>query len=151
VVKVGGKQYLVAGYDDGVTILHDLQLTKGASLRRPVFKTEKDRKVYNSLDGPYDHFHESAYEHPDSIISVEVNTAESTEATPVRIVTASKDGTVYVWRINSEADKDDDKLNYVSEFVLDEPLSRAKWLNEKTIIVTTTYGNAYILKLERDD
>jgi len=120
-------------------------------LRRPVFKTDKDRKVSNSLDGPYDHFHESAYEHPDSIISVEANTAESTEAAPVRIVTASKDGTIYVWRINSEADEDDDKLSYVSDFVLDEPLSKVKWLNEKTIIATTTYGNVYMLKLERDD
>ena len=145
-VKVGGKPYLIAGFDDGVICLVDLQLTKGNSLRRPVFKTNND-KVSTSFEGPYDHFQESTYEHPDSIISVEANAAESTEAVPLRIVSASKDGSIYVWRINNEAADDEEKLTYVSDFVIDEPLSKAKWLNERSILATTTHGNVYILKL----
>ena len=139
---------MVAGFDDGVICLVDLQLSKGNSLRRPVFKMNND-KVSSSFEGPYDHFHESAYEHADSIISVETNAAENTEAVPLRIVSASKDGSLIVWRINSET-QDEDKLTFVADFVIDEPLAKAKWLNEKSILTTTTHGNVYILKLERD-
>ena len=33
---------------------------------------------------------------------------------------------------------------------LEEPISRAKWLSEKTIVAATTCGNVIVLQVERD-
>jgi len=60
------------------------------------------------------------------------------------MLTASKDGTLYVWSLGRST-PEDDLLNYVADKVLDEPLSKAKWLSEKTILVCTIYGNLYAL------
>ena len=95
---------MVSGFDDGVICLMDLEKLNGQSLRRPVFQTRSNDDVAQHLDqGVYDQWHEQAYEHSDSIISVEATAAEETEAAPLRIMTASKDGLVYVWRILGES------------------------------------------------
>ena len=60
------------------------------------------------------------------------------------MLTASNDGTIYVWSVGRDS-QDEDLLNYVADKQLDEPVTRAKWLTEKTILVTTTYGNLYAL------
>ena len=67
-----------------------------------------------------------------------------------KMLTASKDGTIYIWSLGNEHE-DEDYLNYVADQQLDEPLTRAKWLTEKTILVTTTFGNLYALQLSKDD
>lgn len=86
---------------------------------------------------------------------MEANNFESTsEATPVRILSAAKDGSIYLWRIlsNSEAGDDEDQLTYVADTMIrDEQLTRVKWLTSQTILVTTTHGNLYLLKIAKDD
>lgn len=42
-------------------------------------------------------------------------------------------------------------MSYVSDVSLDEPLTRARWLNEKTLIAATTHGNLFVVKIEKDD
>ena len=42
-------------------------------------------------------------------------------------------------------------LNYVADKQLNEPLTKAKWLTDKTILVATTFGNLYALQLSKDD
>ena len=42
-------------------------------------------------------------------------------------------------------------MNYVADKVLDEPLTKAKWLTDTTMLVATTYGNLYKIDLKRDD
>ena len=74
-------------------------------MRRPVFQTRQNEEhVPQALDqGTYDQWHEAVYEHPDSIISVEASALESTETAPVQVLSASKDGSIYLWRLNSDA------------------------------------------------
>ena len=42
-------------------------------------------------------------------------------------------------------------MNYVADKVLDEPLTKAKWLTDTTMLVATTYGNLFKIDLKRDD
>lgn len=42
-------------------------------------------------------------------------------------------------------------MNYVADKVLDEPLTKAKWLTDTTMLVATTYGSLYKIDLKRDD
>jgi WD40 repeat protein len=149
VVKVDGKHYLISGFDDGVLTLMDLQKTNGKSVKRPVFQTRSDSEA-NTLDQQgYDQFHEQAYEHPDSIISVEANSSEGSESSPVKVVSASKDGSIYVWKILGPSTED--SLTYIADMMCDEPVTRAKWLGDKTIAVSTTHGSIFLLTLEKDD
>ena len=98
----------------------------------------------------YDQWHEQAYEHPDSIISVEASAAESTDASPVRVLTASKDGSIYVWGVLGDSANPDDRLSYVADYDLEEPLTRVKWLTATCLVATTTHGNVYALEMSRD-
>ena len=97
----------------------------------------------------HDQWHEQAYEHSDSIISVEASADQSTDDVPAHVITASKDGTIYCWNIGGETNEDD-RLTYVADHAFDEPLSKAKWLTQTCILVTTMDGNAYTLKIEKD-
>ena len=67
-------------------------------------------------------------------------------------MTASKDGSLYVWKILTGAEHaDEDRLSYVADVSIDEPVSKAKWLSDKIIIMTTTYGSVYSVSLTLDD
>ena len=143
IVRVGGESesrpYLVAGFDDGVVCLLDLQKQENRSIKRPLV-SKSDSSAAHLDQGSYDAFDEQAYEHPDSIISVEANS----DAANVRIVTASKDGSVYVWKILSGPDhQEDDKLSYVADTFVNEPASKAKWLTNKCLLIATTYGSIF--------
>lgn len=130
-VKVDGQLYLVSGFDDGVVTLLEMKKLNGVSMKRPVFSTKSKDNETNAqaLDqGTYDQWHEQAYEHSDSIISVDASAAESTADAPVRVLTASKDGCIYVWAVNGESNGADDKLSYIADVDIDEPLSKVKWL-----------------------
>ena len=151
IVKVEGKLYMVSGFDDGVICLIEMHKMNGASMERPVVSNKKGDKMPEPLnEGIYEQWHEQAYEHCDSIISVEANAAESTEAAPVRLLTASKDGGVYLWAILGDSVDPDDRLSYVDDAMIEEPLTRAKWLTPKCIIVSTTHGNLYTMELSKD-
>lgn len=125
---------------------------KGNSVRRPVFQTRQGDDEAQVLDqGSYDQWHEAVYEHPDSIISVEISAPESSESAPAHILSASKDGTVYLWTLKADVSHvSDDILTYVADVNLDEPLTKAKWLNDKTFLVATTWGNVYSMTIEKD-
>ena len=149
---MAGKIYLLSGFDDGVICLQDLGKMKGNSVHRPVFQTRQGDDEAQALDqGSYDQWHEAVYEHPDSIISVETSAPESSETAPAHILSASKDGTVYVWTLKAdESHATDEILTYVADLCLDEPITKAKWLNDKTFLVATTMGNVYSVALEKD-
>ena len=149
IVKVVDQHYLVQGFDDGVVCLLNLTKKKGCSIKRPVFKAgNSDASKLD--DGVYTQWDEQSYEHADSIISVEANQAESTQAEPARVLTASKDGAIYVWSLGVGA-PDEDKLVYVADVMLDEPLTKVRWLANDRILASTTHGNVYQLKLDKDD
>lgn len=83
---------------------------------------------------------------------MEANFPEDSETTPLRIVTAGKDGSINVWKVLGDiAAAGEDRLSFVAEAQIDEPLSKVKWLNDKTILASSTYGNLFQLKLEKDD
>ena len=42
-------------------------------------------------------------------------------------------------------------MQYVADVTLDEPLTKAKWLTDSTIIAATTHGSLYLMRLEHDD
>ena len=101
-VKVEGKMYLIAGFDDGVVCLLEMQRLEGRSFKRATYQKshngDNDDQPQSLYENNYDQWHEQSYEHPDSIISVEA-TAAAAENEPVHVLSASKDGTIYVWRI----------------------------------------------------
>ena len=68
----------------------------------------------------------------------------------MHVLSASKDGTIYVWKILGDSANPDDRLSYAADSNLDEPLTRAKWLTSTCIVATTTHGNVYTLELSRD-
>ena len=66
------------------------------------------------------------------------------------MLTASKDGSIYVWAILGDSTDPDDRLSYVADYNIEEPLTRAKWLTPTCILATTTHGNLYSLELSKD-
>ena len=106
VVKLGGKHFLISGFDDGVVGLLDLQNTAGKSIKRSVYKDSKDAGPQPLDQGLYEEWDETSFEHSDSVVSVEANVAEGTDAKPARILTASKDGHLYVWALTCRPDDD---------------------------------------------
>ena len=82
---------------------------------------------------------------------MEANSAEDSEAVPLRVVTAGKDGSINVWKILGDSTATgEDRLSFVADSNIDEPLSKVKWINGKNLLAVTTYGNLYLLKLEKD-
>ena len=146
VVKVKGKMYLISGFDDGVLCLMDLQRQKGESVKRPVFQTHSDGNATALDSGVYDSWNEQAWEHSDSIISVEASQTETT-STSMRLLSASKDGQIFVWSISGDEDSTEDMMQYVADVTLDEPLTKAKWLTETCILASTTHGSVFLIKL----
>jgi len=65
-------------------------------------------------------------------------------------LTASKDGAIYIWSLGAGA-ADEDMLTYVADVMLDEPLTKVRWLTNDRILASTTHGNLYQLKLGKDD
>ena len=67
------------------------------------------------------------------------------------MITASKDGTIYCWTIPGDSKNPDEKLSYVADYTMELPITKVKWLTQTVIMVTTTDGDVYTLKLEKDD
>ena len=68
----------------------------------------------------------------------------------MRVLSASKDGTVYVWNILGDSANPEDRLSYVADYNLDEPLTKVKWLSHTCMLASTTNGNLYSLELIKD-
>ena len=47
--------------------------------------------------------------------------------------------------------EENDKLSYLGDVMLPEPITKARWLTDSSIIAATTHGNMYRLQLQRDD
>jgi hypothetical protein len=46
--------------------------------------------------------------------------------------------------------QDEEVIRFCTEVNLGEPITKAKWLNDKSILVATTYGNLFLLKIGLD-
>jgi hypothetical protein len=61
------------------------------------------------------------------------------------IVSASKDGVVFLWTLNAMAVPDEeDMLQFQAEISVEDPLTKAKWLSENQLALTTVTGKIYI-------
>lgn len=104
VVKYGTKEILIAGLEDGTVGVLDLTSTNGNSFKRPIFKMSNEREFNDTTHGQ---FQELAFEHEDSIVSIGTNMSsvvEEAETKPL-VLSASKDGVLYVWRLHSSGDE----------------------------------------------
>jgi hypothetical protein len=67
------------------------------------------------------------------------------------LLTASKDGAVFLWTLNAMAIPDEEELlQFQAEVNVDEPLTSAKWLSENEIAVATVTGKMYSVKVGKD-
>ena len=87
----------MVGLDDGTVHAYPYSKKSGVSHKRRVIKGdttshgERKEAQPRDIDGPYDQFCDSSYEHQDSIVSVEKNPNH-----PNVFLSASKDGQVFV-------------------------------------------------------
>jgi WD40 repeat protein len=95
-----GKEYLVAGLDDGTIQVYDYSANKDKkSYERPIFKVTKEAPASGqnnlantALSHPDEAFKESLYEHTDSVTGIERHFKNTS-----RFVTVGKDSSVCVW------------------------------------------------------
>lgn len=66
------------------------------------------------------------------------------------MLSASKDGTIYIWSILGDSANPDDRISYVADYNLNEPLTNVKWLSHSCLLATTIDGNLYSLELIKD-
>ena len=74
--------------------------------------------------------------------------ATAKEDTKPLILSASKDGTLYVWQLQQSSEE---HLKYVADDNIQEPITRAKWLSDTEILVATTHGKLHHYTLKLDD
>lgn len=86
------EEFFVVGLDDGTVHAYAYSKNKGKSFTKRVIPA--GGSATKDIDGPYDQFADSTYEHQDSIVSVESN-----PACPNVFLTGSKDGHVFVWEL----------------------------------------------------
>jgi len=61
------------------------------------------------------------------------------------IISASKDGVVFLWTLNAMAVPDEeDMLQFQAEISVEDPLTKAKWLSENKLALTSVTGKIYI-------
>jgi hypothetical protein len=61
------------------------------------------------------------------------------------IVSASQDGVVFLWTLNAMAVPDEeDMLQFQAEISVEDPLTKAKWLSENQLALTTVTGKIYL-------
>ena len=138
---------MIVGLEDGTVGVLDLTSTNGQSYKRPIFKMQTENEQ-DWDDNPHSQFQELATEHQDSIVSVESNSATpATESSPF-ILSASKDGVLYVWKLEQDGEEN---LKYIADDDLQIPITKAKWIAEKEILVATCDGKLYHYTLKLDD
>ena len=99
VVKQGAKDMLIAGLEDGTVGVMDLTASNGKSYKRPIFKMQGDGEDGHPDEQPHAQFIELSHEHEDAVVSVEANIATATKDSAPMILSASKDGFLYVWKL----------------------------------------------------
>jgi len=147
VVKLDGKDMLIVGLEDGTVGVMDLSASDGKSYKRPIFKM-KDDGGDSKAENPHSQFTELATEHEDSVVSVEANMATADKKQTPLILSASKDGILYVWKLQQNTEEN---LKYVFDLDMQEGITKAKWLSETEIIIATTEGKVYKTTLKVDD
>ena len=147
VIKQGQKELMIVGLEDGTVGVLDMTGTNGQSYKRPIFKMQTENET-DWNENPHSQFQELALEHQDSVVSVESNsTAVSAESSPL-ILSASKDGVIYIWKLEQGSEE---ILKYISDDDLQVPITKAKWISEKEILIATTEGKLYHFTLKLDD
>ena len=90
---------LIVGLEDGTVGVMDLTATNGKNYKRPIFKMQSDGDDRDYDDKPHPQFTELAQEHEDAVVSIEANMATATDKVEPMILSASKDGVLYVWKL----------------------------------------------------
>ena len=98
--RVGQNDYILLGFEDGSLHVYNMSAGFGKPYKRVAKKPSVQRD-------DYDQFLESNYEHQAPIISVD--TQPSQKESPM-IVSASQDGSVFLWTINATAIPDEEDM-----------------------------------------
>ena len=56
------------------------------------------------------------------------------------MLSASKDGLICVWKVDSG---ENELLQFVGEFDLQAPFTKAKWVSARELVIATTEGKLY--------
>ena len=56
------------------------------------------------------------------------------------MLSASKEGLICVWKVESD---ENEPLQYVGEFDLQAPITKAKWVSARELVIATTEGKLY--------
>lgn len=139
---------LIVGLEDGTVGVMDLTASNGKDYKRPIFKMQNDGDDKDQEENSHSQFIELATEHEDSVVSVEANMATANNDSSPMILSASKDGLLYVWKLQENTEE---ILKYVYDLDLQEPITKAKWLSETEIIIATNEGKVYKTALKIDD
>ena len=138
---------LIVGLEDGTVGVMDLTASNGKDYKRPIFKMQNDGDD-NQQEEAHAQFIELATEHEDSVVSVDANMATADKNSSPMILSASKDGLLYVWKLQENTEE---ILKYVYDLDVQEPITKAKWLSETEIIIATNEGKVYKTALKIDD
>ena len=90
------------------------------------------------LEDPHSQFQETYSEHGDSVIVVEA--APKSDDGIQLVLSASKEGLICVWKVESV---ENEALQYVGEFDLQAPITKAKWVSAKELVIATTEGKLF--------
>jgi WD40 repeat protein len=94
----------------------------------------------------------SSFEHQDSVVSVERNPTKTD-----MFLTAAKDGYIIVWELKEdvleEGEEDnsdkDEMFKFLEDCDFNQPMTKAKWLTDKSIIAATTTGKLLVFTIEK--
>ena len=56
------------------------------------------------------------------------------------MLSAAKEGSICVWKVESG---ENELLQFVGEFDLQAPITKAKWMSAKELVIATTEGKLY--------
>lgn len=134
--RIGQIDYILTGLEDGSLHLYNLSKNMGKS---------QVRKPATLQSNSFDCMTESNYEHQDAVVAV--------DCTPGNLIlSAGKDGVVFLWTVNPLAmpSEDEDLLQFQAEVDLGVPLTKAKWLSESEITVSTVTGDLFVITVNKD-
>ena len=131
------EEYLVVGMEDG-------------SLSLINYGEERKHSPIFQVSDPHAGFQESHFEHEDAIVSLDLVQESRLDAKePSLLLSASRDGAVNLWRVYD--DKDEDYvLSFLSEIEVGEPVTSAKFIGKKRVVISSSYGNVWTSKLCKD-
>jgi len=145
-------EYFIFGLDDGTVHAFHYGKNKGQSYNR---STTKNKSVAS-----YDQFCDSTYTHQETIVSVEKNPNKDNV-----FLSASKDGLVTVWSLETEKSEgeqvepeindfkvsDTGLMKFQEEIDFKQAVTSVKWLSEKIIVASTTRGQVLVHEFDQSE